>query len=129
MYLPLWVNILGIIVDAVGAVLLWYVLISREWMILIAVAFCFALGIAAYLCWKNQRARILDDAHFEYTTFLGKSKVYAFSDIVALKPNADSMTLVLNNGKVHIESCVIISDRFLDKISAELQKAKNERFH
>ena len=75
-----------------------------------------------WLCWKNQTIRILDDEKFEYTTFLGNTRVYRFSDIRELRVNNDSLTLFLTNGKVHIEAMVYMSETLYNKINAEVAK-------
>ncbi len=78
-------------------------------------------GISALLCWKNQKVYILSDEEFTYTTFLGHTYTYRFDEIVALKRNRDSMTLVLQYGKVHIESMAVLSERFKENILSRLQ--------
>ena len=76
---------------------------------------------AAFMCWKNQKIRILSQDEFEYTTFLGRSFTYRFDDIVGLKRNKDSMTLLLQNGKVHIESMAVLTPELVEKINTALQ--------
>lgn len=63
---------------------------------------------------------MLSDDSFEYSTFLGNKKVYRFEDIVGLKRNSDSMTLIVNGGKVHIESCAQLTERFAERINEQL---------
>ena len=92
---------------------------------IIGVLICGGLGIAAWLCWKNQTIRIVDDDTFEYTTFLGKTTMYHFSDIKELRVNQDSMTLILANGKVHIESMVHMSQALVDKIDQSIEKTSS----
>lgn len=79
------------------------------------------VGIAALMCWKNQKVYVISDEEFTYTTFLGRTYTYRFDEIVALRRNRDSMTLVLQYGKVHIESMAVLSDRFKEKIISRLQ--------
>lgn len=81
---------------------------------------CIILGIAAFLCWRNQRVFMLSDEEFEYTTFLGKRTVYRFSDIRGIRKNGDSMTLFVGDGKVHIESMAVISERFSARVNQVL---------
>lgn len=69
------------------------------------------LGVAGLMCWRNQTIRVISDEEFEYTTFLGHTRVYAFSQITALRRNRDSFTLFLGSEKVHIESGAVMSDR------------------
>lgn len=78
-------------------------------------------GIAALMCWKNQKVYIISEEEFTYTTFLGRTYTYRFDEIEALKRNRDSLTLVLKYGKVHIESMAVMSDRFKEKILQSLQ--------
>ena len=78
-------------------------------------------GVAALMCWKNQKVYIISDEEFTYTTFLGRTYTYRFDEIEALKRNKDSLTLVLKYGKVHIESMAVMSDRFKEKIIQSLQ--------
>lgn len=76
-----------------------------------------ALGVSAFLCWRNQKIDILNDEEFSYTTMFGKRILYRFDDIVALRKNKDSYTLVLKTGKVHIESMAVLSERLIKKIN------------
>lgn len=52
---------------------------------------------------------------------VGKKK-HQFLEIRELKQNSDSLTLVLENGKVHIESCAIMSKRFVNAVDSILEK-------
>ena len=122
MFLPDSLKYLGFFLDAVAVAFLVAMFITQIWGLIIGVILCGGLGIAAWLCWKNQTIRIIDDDTFEYTTFLGKTTIYHFSDIKNLCTNQDSLTLILTNGKVHIESMVCMSETLLDKINSALSK-------
>ena len=126
MYLPEWIKWFGVFVDALAVALLIAAVATRVYAIIAGAALFGGLGVAAYLCWKNQKIVILDDKTFEYTTFLGKTTRYDFSEIKSIKPNSDSLTLFVGNGKVHIESCVNISVELLDKIDAALEASSDE---
>ena len=78
------------------------------------------MGIFSFLSWKNQRIDVLSDELFRYTTFMGKSYEYRFSDITMLRRNRDSLTLFLGENKVHIESMAVLSDRLVDLINKAL---------
>ena len=93
---------------------------SLTW--LIGVIICFAFGIAALLCWKNQSIHIISDEQFTYTTMFGKVRTYSFSDIQGLRRNQDSLTLFVANEKVHIESMAILSERLVERIDNALEK-------
>ncbi len=122
MFLPDFLKYFGFFLDAVAVAFLVATFITQIWGFIIGVLLCAGLGIAAWLCWKNQTIRIIDDEKFEYTTFLGKTTVYHFSDIKELRVNQDSWTLFLKNGKVHIESIVCMSEPLYNKIDAAISK-------
>lgn len=88
----------------------------------IAALVCFILAAAAMLCWKNQSARMLSDDEFEYKTFLGNTRRYSFSQITQLKQNPDSCTLFVGKEKIHIETCAILTDRFIERINRQLSE-------
>ena len=122
MYLPDFLKYFGFFLDAISLAFLIGAVITQAWGLIIGALIFGVLGIAAWLCWKNQTVRIINDDQFEYTTFLGKTTIYRFSDIKELRPNADSMTLILTNGKVHIESMVYMSERLADRIGEAINK-------
>lgn len=78
------------------------------------------VGLAALLSWKNQWIVIENQDEFTYSTMFGRKHRYRFSDIQEVKQNADSQTIILSNGKVHIESMAIVSDQFYEKIFEHL---------
>ena len=55
----------------------------------------------------------------------GNKYVYRFDDIKHLRLNKDSMTLFVADGKVHIESCAILSDRFVNLVNQKLEEKQN----
>ena len=120
MFLPDFLKHFGFFLDVLAVVFLVATFITQIWALIIVVLLFGGLGIAAWLCWKNQTIRIIGDDRFEYTTFLGKTIVYHFSDIKQLRVNRDSLTLVLTNGKVHIESMVYMSEALYNKIKEAL---------
>ena len=120
MYLPLWILAFGLALIGIALVLGVCSALSLSVPALIAAASCLPLGIGAVLCWKNQTVRVLPNDAFEYTTFLGRKTVYRFSDIRGLRKNQDSMILLVGSGKVHMESCAIISQRLADRINRQL---------
>ena len=122
MYLPNWLNAFGIFLDVVAISFLAAAFVTQKWGFAVGFLISGLLGIAAYLCWKNQTINIIGENTFEYSTFLGKKIQYKFSDIKKMRTNSDSLTLFVGNGKVHIESCVIISKELIDKIESALEK-------
>lgn len=124
MYLPDFLKYFGFILDIVALVFLVATIVTQIFWLLIGVLIFGGLGIAAWLCWKNQTIRMIGEEQFEYTTFLGKTTVYRFSDIKELRTNPDSMTLILTNGKVHIESMVCMSEKLFFKIYQALEENK-----
>ena len=89
---------------------------------MIAAAVCLILGIAAILCWKNQWVEMLSDEEFIYSNMFGKQTTYRVSQIRDIRRGADSMTLILENGKVHIENCAVLSERFLRILHKPVKK-------
>ncbi|WP_394282820.1 hypothetical protein [Frisingicoccus sp.] len=124
MYLPNWVCVLGVVflVASIVCVAISFTA-SRFSMVgcLIGAVICLTLGIAAILCWKNQWVEMENNYEFIYSTMFGRQYHYRFSEIKDLKRSSDSMTLLLENGKVHIESCALISERFADQINGILR--------
>lgn len=84
----------------------------------------FSLG--AFLSWRNQRIYIIDEDTFVYSTFLGRKKVYHFSDITAIRRNGSSCTLFVGAGKVHIDSTVIMTNRLAAMINARFVQPEGE---
>lgn len=121
MYLPIKLLAFSVVLLVLGiaAVIIWLTKLTATPAIL-AVVFIL-LGVAAMLCWKNQTIQIVSDDSFVYTTFLGNKKEYSFSDIKGLKRNNDSLTLLVANDKVHIESMAIMSKRLIECINAQFQ--------
>lgn len=115
MHLPKAILVLGIVLLLIAVICL--VLCFKESIgFLIGVLIFGVFGFFAVLCWKNQSAEMISQSEFVYTTMFGNKKTYRFSDIIDLKQNSDSMTLILKNGKVHIEACAIVSERFYNRI-------------
>ena len=121
MYLPAWFLTVGLFLLAFGGILTAVSIAVQLPFFLSLFAAVLALsGVAVILYWKNQTIRMLSDDCFDYNTFLGKKTVYRFADIKELKKNGDSLTLLVADGKVHIESCAIITDRLVVRINREL---------
>ena len=120
LYLPVWICVLGIVFILGGLVFLYSSL--KKPYLLIGAVLCLGLGIAAILCWKNQWIEVIDEHTFVYSTMFGKQTKYHTSQIIDLKQNPDSMTLVLDSGKVHIESCAIVSDRLIEMITKSINQ-------
>ena len=118
MYLPTWVLGTGIFfaVCAVAATIIAFV-IGNMAILLCDIPFLL-IFVAAYLCWKNQKIRILDDLTFEYSTMFGNRKTYAFSQITQVKQNPDSYTDFADGDKIHIEACAVLSERLADKLKS-----------
>ncbi|MDD6212299.1 MAG: hypothetical protein PUB22_04050 [Clostridiales bacterium] len=122
MYLPIWLLAFALLLLAGGAAVAVLAIVFLSVPAAIVALASLILGTTALLCWKNQKVLMLSDDSFEYTTFLGNKKVYRFSEIVDLKVGIDSMTLLMENGKVHIESSAIITERLVDRINKELSE-------
>jgi len=121
MFLPDRLLAMSIVFLAGGIVSIALAILSSITLIL-GVVICFAFGIAALLCWKNQSIHIISDEQFTYTTMFGKTRTYSFSDIQGLRKNQDSLTLFVAGEKVHIESMAILSERLVERIDNALEK-------
>ena len=129
MYLPNFLLAFGTILCAIGAgIIIVFSLIFNVKLLIVGVGILL-LGIAAIMCWKNQTIHILDENTFKYTTFLGNSYTYAFSDITAARRNNDSLTVFVGNKKVHIESMAVLSDELVEKINKSLRNKVFSEFN
>ena len=127
--MPIWVCGLGVLLILVG--LLWCFLRQFEASLygtierIAGTVLFLGFGASAVLCWNNQWIEMQDSNTFLYSTIFGIKKAYAFSDILELKQNQDSFTLILETGKVHIESCAVLSDSFVQAVDAALENSHN----
>ncbi len=127
MYLPERLLAMGLVMLAGGtACAVGFAMGGAPWMIACAVG-GLGFGLGALLCYRNQSIRMISQSQFAYTTFLGNTYTYAFSQIQGLRRNQDSMTLFVAGKKVHIESMAILSDRLVDAINRELAKKAEEQ--
>lgn len=128
MYLPVralamaLVLMVGGVAVGVYAVVGTYAEVAKIVAAWIVAACLVVLGIGLLMCWKNQTVVMLSNDIFEYTTFLGNTKTYRFCDIKGLRVNRDSMTLFVGDGKVHIESMAVLSDRLKKRIGEALEE-------
>lgn len=122
LHLPTAVLILGIFLSIVAAALLICAAVFMNIWLAVASVPVILLSVAAFLCWNNQKIFIVDDDTFEYYTMFGNKKVFRFSEITGIKQNPDSLTLMLGENKVHIESMAVMSDRLVELINIELAK-------
>ena len=123
MFLPAWLFVMGLLLSMFGAIVgIVFAVLQISTLIIVLAAGMSLLGVAAILCWKNQTIRMLPNDTFEYSTFWGNKIIYRFSDIKGLKKNTDSMTLFVAEGKVHIESIAILTDRLSDRINKQLEE-------
>lgn len=122
MFLPAWLFVMGLLLCIFGTIVgIVFAVLQISTLMIALAAVMVLLGVAAFLCWKNQTIRMLPNDAFEYSTFLGKKTIYRFGDIKGLKNNTDSMTLFVADGKVHIESIAIVTDRLSDRINKQLE--------
>ena len=124
MYLPVKLLAMCLVMTVLGLGLAVYAALNAHlWAGLGAIA-CIILGIGAFMCWKNQKIFMDGEETFRYRTFLGNEYEYRFSQIQRAVQNQDSITLILDTGKVHIESMAVLSDRLVERIDRELAKTK-----
>jgi len=122
MHLPNFVLALGIVCLAFAVIMAVRVMQEFSLPILIGAAALLILAIAAILCWKNQTIRVISDTQFEYTTFLGRTYTYNFSDITGIRENRDSLTLFVGGKKVHLEASAFVSDRLVELLNSAIDK-------
>lgn len=122
MFLPAWLLVMGLLLSVFGAIAgIVFAVLQISTLVIVLSAVMVLLGVAALLCWKNQTIRMLSNDTFEHSTLWGNKTVYRFSDIKGLKKSTDSMTLFVADGKVHIESIAIVTDRLSDRINKQLE--------
>ena len=122
MHLPVWIAGFGFALVLAFFFCVALFIVGGNIALLAVAVLMLALAIAAFLCYKNQRIYIISDEEFQYSTFTGKKTVYKFSDIKGLRRNSDSMTLFVADGKVHIESAAVMSERLVNLINLSLEK-------
>lgn len=123
-YLPFFVCTFGLCLIAAGV----YLIIapeseaSRTLGYKYAIAISFILGLLAVVWWKNQWIKVINDREFIYSSLFGIRRIYRFDDIIKLKSVSSGkgypyMTIILNNGRVHIEGFAMVSDRFAEAVN------------
>lgn len=123
MFLPGWLLVMGLLLVMFGVSIgVVFAVLQISALMIVLAAVMTLLGVAAILCWKNQTIRMLPNDSFECSTFLGNKTIYRFGDIRGLKKSTDSMTLFVADGKVHIESIAIVTDRLADRINKQLKE-------
>ena len=112
----------GIVVFFLGIGLGVFAVVKIQLVAALGAVACIVLGLGAFMCWRNQKIFMITDEIFCYRTFLGNDHEYRFSQIRKAIQNSDSITLVMETGKVHIESSAILSQRLVERIDRELDK-------
>ena len=118
--LPIWILLFGIFL-LFAAVICAVLAFSKGYGLFVGTAVGLVLGIAAILSWKNQWIEMTGSTSFVYSTMFGNQKTYSFSEIIDIKQNPDSVDLIMEDGKVHIESAAKISQRFAEALDARLR--------
>jgi len=121
MYMPERMLAIALVMLVFGIAATVFAFVSNIYL-LIAAAFGYLMFVYALLCWKNWKIIITGDDTFEYTTFLGNTRKYNFSDITTLRKNSDSMTLYVGDKKIHIEAMAVLNDRLIEKVNEALSK-------
>ena len=126
MYLPVYLLSMSLVLVVCGIAAAVYALAKMSIVASVIALALLALGVAAFLCWKNQKILMLPNDTFEYTTFLGNKRIYRFEDIQGVQWHNDSSTLLVGEEKVHIEAMAVLSDRLIKRIDAKLQQLNQE---
>ena len=114
-----------VLIGGGAALIVGYFIVFNIWL-LVGGIIAVPIGILAVICWRNQTVKIISDDKFVYTTFLGNSYTYKFSDITGIKLNSDSQTLFIGEKKVHIEMMSIMSDRFVELVNQALERLNQQ---
>ena len=122
-YLPNWLLVFGILLIA-AALVCTVLAFDISFMFLAIAVPGIALGAAALLCWENQGVTVTDDQTFLYRTMFGNVTEHRFCEIVALDTHAYSVALITESGKIHIENCAVVSERFSSAANAALRQRK-----
>ena len=122
MVLPLRVLAFGLFSLVCGIASAVYAAATAETAMAVFALIFFIAAVLLTLAWRNQTAWMLSDDEFEYKTFLGNTRRYSFSQITQLKQNPDSCTLFVGKEKIHIETCAILTDRFIERINRQLSE-------
>ncbi len=120
MFLPRKLQVFSVVLMVIGIILGVYAILNFTLWAVIISPLCLILGIAAFLCWRNQKITVLSEETFEYSTFLGKKTVYRFDEIKMIRKNSDSMTMFVGDGKVHIESAAVMTKALTERINKQL---------
>lgn len=120
MYIPQWVRNVGIGFLVMMVVTIILTIVNSEYRLVWAILdFCLlASGVAVIMLWKNEWIEILNDEEFVHSTFFGKKTRYHFSDVREIKRNSDSITVIMSNGKIHIENVAVTSEKLRNALYA-----------
>jgi len=120
-YLPKILFFLGLIFYLVSCYLSVHGLLNSDWMMFLCSIPVTLIGVAAFMCQLNQRVTMISKSKFMNRTFLGNEKEYKFSDFEDIRFNTDSMTIIMKNGKIHVESIAVKKVAFFDQLEAQRQ--------
>ena len=126
MQLPVRVAFFGVAMAFCGLFLTIIALFSATWSMLLFAFFALAVSAYSFLSYKFQRIHVLSDTEFEYTTFLGKRKIYRFEHIRAIKSNSESHILILVDGRINVEPNTVMSERLKQLFNKELERIYKE---
>ena len=116
MYLPIWLLALALVFWLAAVAFTVFAIVGLSIGAGVIGLLLALVGTAAFMCWKNQTFVMVNDEEFVYTTFLGNKKAYRFDKIQGIKKNPDSYTLILEDGKIHIESKAVFTGRLAERI-------------
>lgn len=121
MFLPAWMFTVGLFCLVFGIIMgIVFVALQISVLLIVLAAALVLVGVAEIMCWKNQTIHMLPNDSFEYSTLFGKKTIYCFDEIKGIKNGNDSITLFVGEGKVHIDSIAIVSQRLFQRINKQL---------
>lgn len=134
MYWPWWVPVLSVVFIGLGIALTVNTYGDTGTLDYVSILIlCGFLLMGGYLLlgWKNETIHMLpEEDAFVCTTAFSRKTTYHFSDIEDFRlgagRNSGSITLIMKDRKkVHIDSSMVLSDRFTWRLNRELAKQPN----
>lgn len=134
MYWPWWVPVLSVVFIGLGIALTvntYGDTGTLDYVSILILCGFLLMGGYLLLSWKNETIHMLpEEDAFVCTTAFGRKTTYHFSDIEDFRlgagRNSGSITLIMTDRKkVHIDSSMVLSDRFTWRLNRELAKQPN----
>lgn len=126
MQLPTRIAAFGVVMTFAGIVLIILSIITNVLSMLALAFIAFLVAAFAFLCYKFRRIHVLSETEFSFTNFWGRKRIYNFNHIRGDRISSESHTLIMNLGRIRIESANIMSDRLKRLFNKELARVHRE---